>query len=72
MSSTFFAFILPFSIAFRMESMSVDVVFENGISRMTIVFWSSFSIFARTFTVPPRCPSLYFATSIEPPVGKSG
>ncbi len=54
LSSTFLALILPFSMAFRMESMSVEVFLENGISRMTSVFWSSFSIFARTFTTPPR------------------
>ena len=39
---------------------------------MTSVFWSSFSIFARTFSTPPRCPSLYFDTSMLPPVRKSG
>ena len=59
-------------MAFTMESCSVSEVFENGISRMTSVFWSSFSIFALTFTTPPRWPSLYFDTSMEPLVGKSG
>ena len=54
LSSTFFAFIFPLSIAFSMESISVVVVFENGISRMTMVFESSFSILALTFTMPPR------------------
>ena len=53
-SSTWRALILPFSMAFRMESMMVSVVFENGISRMTSVFGSSFSILARTFSTPPR------------------
>ena len=41
-------------MAFSMESISVVVVFENGISRMTMVFESSFSILALTFTMPPR------------------
>ena len=55
-----------------MLSQSVETVFEKGSSRMTSVFWSSFSILARTFSVPPRWPSLYFDTSMEPPVWKSG
>ncbi len=34
LSSTFLAFILPFSMAFRIESMSVAAVLPYGISRM--------------------------------------
>ena len=30
------------------------------------------SILARTFTLPPRSPSLYSEKSAVPPVGKSG
>ena len=54
------------------DAMRVSEFLVKGMSRMTSVFWSSFSIFALTLTFPPRCPSLYFDTSIEPPVGKSG
>ena len=71
-SSTWRALIFPLSMAFSIESIMVSVVFENGISRITSVLLSSFSIFARIFSVPPRCPSLYFDTSMLPPVGKSG
>ena len=71
-SVTLRALILPFSIALVMLSIRVLTVFEKGISRMISVFWSCFSIFARTFSTPPRCPSLYFDTSMLPPVRKSG
>ena len=78
MSSTFRTLILPFSAAFSMESMNCDgfcgepVVLPKGISVMANVFESRFSILARTRRLPPRCPSLYFETSMLPPVGKSG
>ena len=72
LSSTFFAFIFPLSIAFSIDSIRVVVFLLNGISLIANVLLSSFSILARTFNVPPRCPSLYRLTSIEPPVGKSG
>ena len=71
-SSTLRTFILPFSTARVILSIRDSEVRENGISRITSVLLSSFSIFARTLTFPPRCPSLYLLTSMEPPVGKSG
>ena len=58
MSSTFFTFIFPFSTAFSIDSFSVSAVLPNGISLMTSVLLSSFSIFALTLRTPPRCPSL--------------
>ena len=72
LSSTLRAFIFPFSIALRIDSISVVVFLPNGISRITRVLLSSFSIFARTLSCPPRCPSLYLDTSMLPPVMKSG
>ena len=62
-SSIFLILIFPFSFAFRMESMTICVVFPNGISVMAMVFLSSFSIRARTLTVPPRLPLLYLEQS---------
>ena len=72
LSSTFLALIFPLSIAFKIESISDVVVLLKGISRITSVLLSSFSIFARTLILPPRRPSLYLLMSIDPPVGKSG
>ena len=72
LSSTFLILIFPLSFAFRMDSITVEVVFPYGISEITNVLLSSLPIFARTFTDPPRSPSLYLAMSIEPPVWKSG
>ena len=78
MSSTLRTLIFPFSAAFRMLSMNwlgfcgEPVVLPKGISVMASVLLSRFSILARTRTTPPRCPSLYFETSMLPPVGKSG
>ena len=71
-SSTFLTFILPRSTALVIDAIRVSEVFENGMSRITSVFWSSFSIFALTLILPPRWPSLYLETSMLPPVGKSG
>ena len=68
LSSTFFTLIFPLSIALTIDSMTLEVVFPKGISRMTNVLLSSFSILARIRTVPPRRPSLYLETSILPPV----
>ena len=72
MSSTLRIFSLLFSTALVMDSCSELAVLVNGTSRMTSVLLSSFSTLARTFSTPPRCPSLYFDTSMLPPVGKSG
>ena len=72
LSSTFLILIFPLSFAFRIDSIKVEVVFPYGISLITSVLLSSFVILARTFTEPPRSPSLYFETSIYPPVWKSG
>ena len=72
LSSTLRILIFPLSTAFRMESMTVEVVLPYGISVMASVLLSSLLILARTFTAPPRSPSLYLATSMEPPVWKSG
>ena len=41
LSSILLIFILPLSLAFKMESIREDVVVLNGISRMTKVFLSS-------------------------------
>ena len=57
-SSTLRAFILPRLTAFVIESIRVSEVLEYGISRITSVFWSIFSILALTFMLPPRWPSL--------------
>ena len=73
LSSIFLILIFPLSFAFRIESIKAEVVRPNGISVIrNILFPASFSILARIFTTPPRNPSLYFDTSIIPPVGKSG
>ena len=53
-SSTLRALILPFSMALVMESCRESAVLVKGISRMTSVLESSFSIFARMRTEPPR------------------
>ena len=57
-SSTLRTFIFPFSTARVILSMSDSDVREYGMSRITSVLLSNFSIFARTLTFPPRCPSL--------------
>ncbi len=72
LSSIFLIFILPFSLAFIIDSINEEVVFPKGTSVTTNVLLSRFSIFARTFTVPPLNPSLYLLKSAIPPVGKSG
>ena len=72
LSSTLRILIFPLSTAFRIESITVEVVFPYGISVIASVLLSILLILARTFTAPPRSPSLYLATSIEPPVWKSG
>ena len=72
LSSTCRILILPFALAARMESISDSVVAPNGSSVMARTFLPRASIRARTFTLPPRCPSLYSAKSATPPVGKSG
>ncbi|MPM47039.1 hypothetical protein SDC9_93747 [bioreactor metagenome] len=54
------------------DSTTEAVVFPYGRLVITNVLLSSFFIEARTFTDPPRSPSLYFSTSIYPPVWKSG
>ena len=58
LSSTFLIFILPFSLAFSIESISEVVVVVNGISVMQSVLLSSCEILARTRTRPPLAPSL--------------
>ena len=72
LSSTLRILIFPLSTAFKIESITVEVVFPYGISVIASVLLSILVILARTFTAPPRSPSLYLATSIEPPVWKSG
>ena len=71
-SSTFLILILPFSLALIIDSLIDSEVVENGISVITSVRLSTFEMRARTFTAPPRKPSLYRLASIKPPVGKSG
>ena len=58
LSSIFLILILPLSLAFRMLSISDEVVVAKGISVITSVFLSICEIFARTRTFPPRLPSL--------------
>ena len=72
LSTTCLIFILPLSFAFKIESINDSVVTPKGNSRITNVFLSTASIFARTWSFPPRFPALYSEASIEPPVGKSG
>ena len=72
LSSIFLILIFPLLLASTMLSISLSVVVPQGISLMTRVLLSSLDILARIFSLPPRLPSLYFETSILPPVGKSG
>ena len=58
LSSIFFILIFPFSFAFKIESISDEVVVPKGISVITSVFLSSCDIFALTLILPPRFPSL--------------
>ena len=58
LSSIFLIFIFPFSLAFKILSINVDVLVEKGIWVMTNVCLSNCEIFARTRTLPPRIPSL--------------
>ena len=58
LSSIFFILIFPFSFAFKTDSIKDPVVVPNGISCITSVLLSTFLIFARTRTFPPRSPSL--------------
>ncbi len=58
LSSIFLTFILPFSFALRILSISVLVLVVNGICVITSVLLSSWEILARTRTRPPRIPSL--------------
>ena len=58
LSSIFLILIFPFSLAFRILSIKVEVFVENGIWVITKVCLSSWLIFARTLTRPPRIPSL--------------
>ena len=55
-----------------MESISESAVTVNGTSVITSVLLSICFIRALTLKRPPCNPSLYFSTSINPPVGKSG
>lgn len=70
--TTLLTLILPFSCALIIEVISEDVVLPKGSSVIDRVFESILSILARTFTAPPRSPSLYRDTSMNPPVWKSG
>ena len=72
-SSTLAILIFPFSFAARMLSMRPPVVVPNGISETCSVLpFFALLMRARTFTFPPRKPSLYSVASISAPVGKSG
>ncbi len=64
-TATFF-----FRIASSMEFDSDSVVSPQGSSVITSRFLSSFSMTARTFTLPR--PSSYSETSMMPPSWKSG
>jgi hypothetical protein len=57
LSSICLILMVPFSFAFKMESIKVDVVVPKGISVITNVFLSSWPIFARTLIFPPLFPS---------------
>ena len=59
---------------FRLEVILREEGFEltNGSSVIARRYLLRASIFARTFTFPPRSPSLYSEKSAMPPVGKSG
>ena len=59
-----------FLIASSMDSAMESVVSPHGSSVMTSLFLSSFSILARTLTLPS--PSWYSLTSMIPPSWKSG
>ena len=58
LSSIFLILILPLSFAFKIDSISEDVVVENGISFITRVFLFNWLILALTFIRPPLKPSL--------------
>ena len=57
LSTTFFIFILPLSLAFRILSIRPPVVVPYGTSVMASVFLSFSTIVARTLILPPRLPS---------------
>ena len=58
LSSTRRILILPFSFALMIDSLIDSVVVVKGISVMAKVRLSIFEMRARTFTAPPRNPSL--------------
>ena len=58
LSSIFLILIFPFSFAFRMESISDEVVVEKGISLIISVCLSTCAMRARTRIFPPLRPSL--------------
>ena len=58
LSSTFFIFIFPLSLALRMLSINEPVVEPKGISVITSVFLSALLILALHRILPPRKPSL--------------
>src|SRR5690606_4443427 len=58
LSSILLIFILPLSLAFKIESIKVDVLVPKGISVMAKVYLSNWDILALTRTRPPRMPSL--------------
>ena len=58
LSSIFLILIFPFSLAFKILSIKLEVLVENGIWVITKVFLSNWAILARTRTRPPRIPSL--------------
>jgi hypothetical protein len=64
--------IFPFAFAARIDSISDSVVEPKGSSVIASRYLLRASILARTFTFPPRSPSLYSEKSAMPPVGKSG
>ena len=64
LSSTFLILILPLSFAFKIDSMSEEVVLPYGISEITRVLLSYLLILARILTDPPRSPSLYLLISM--------
>jgi hypothetical protein len=63
---------LALALAARIESMRDSVVVPKGSSVTARRYFERVSILARTFTLPPRSPSLYSEKSAMPPVGKSG
>ena len=70
--SIFLIFSCPLSQALTIESIRLSAVVPKGTSVMEIVRWSICFMRALTLKRPPLRPSLYFETSIKPPVGKSG